>query len=52
MFRTHSWRMASLVMALTAIVGLPLPALGEIGVRSVAMWMKRSPAPRPSTILA
>jgi hypothetical protein len=29
MFKTHSWRTASLVMALTAIVGLALPALGE-----------------------
>ena len=28
MFKTHSWRTASLVMALTAIVGLALPALG------------------------
>ena len=29
MFKTHSWRTASLVMALTAVVGLALPALGD-----------------------
>jgi hypothetical protein len=29
MLKTHSWRTASLVMALTAIVGLALPALGD-----------------------
>jgi hypothetical protein len=29
MFKIHSWRRASLVMALTAIVGLALPALGD-----------------------
>jgi hypothetical protein len=29
MLQTHSWRTASLVMALTAIVGLALPALGD-----------------------
>ena len=31
MFRTHSWRTASLVMALTAIMGFTLPALGDDG---------------------
>jgi hypothetical protein len=31
MLKTHSWRTASLVMALTAIVGLALPALGDDG---------------------
>jgi hypothetical protein len=31
MFKTHSWRTASLVMALTVIVGLALPALGDEG---------------------
>ena len=31
MFKTYSWRTASLVMALTAIVGLALPALGDDG---------------------
>ncbi|MGH8068149.1 MAG: hypothetical protein ACRERE_23535 [Candidatus Entotheonellia bacterium] len=29
MLRNHSWRTASLVMALTVIVGLALPALGD-----------------------
>ena len=29
MTKTHRWRKASLVMALTAIVGLALPALGD-----------------------
>jgi hypothetical protein len=29
MFRTHSWRTASLVITLTAIVGLAFPALGD-----------------------
>jgi hypothetical protein len=29
MLRTHSWQTASLVMALTVIVGLALPALGN-----------------------
>ena len=29
MLKTHSWRTASLVIALTAIVGLALPALGD-----------------------
>src|SRR5262245_16823062 len=29
MFKTYSWRTASLVMALTAIMGLALPALGD-----------------------
>ena len=29
MLKIHSWRTASLVMALTAIVGLALPALGD-----------------------
>ena len=32
MLKTHSWRTASLVMALTAIVGLALPALGDDGL--------------------
>jgi hypothetical protein len=31
MFKIHSWRRASLVMALTAIVGLALPALAARG---------------------
>src|SRR5215475_419009 len=31
MLKTHSWRMASLVMALTAIIGLALPAHGADG---------------------
>jgi len=31
MLKTHSWRTASLVMALTAIMGLALPALGDDG---------------------
>jgi len=31
MLKTHSWRTASLMMALTAIVGLALPALGGEG---------------------
>jgi hypothetical protein len=31
MFKTYSWRTASLVMALTAIMGLALPALGDDG---------------------
>ena len=31
MFKTYSWRTVSLVMALTAIVGLALPALGDDG---------------------
>ena len=29
MLKTHSWRTASLVIALTAIVGLAVPALGD-----------------------
>jgi hypothetical protein len=29
MLKTHSWRTASLVMALTAILGLALPGLGD-----------------------
>jgi hypothetical protein len=29
MLKTHSWRTASLVMALTLLVGLALPALGD-----------------------
>ena len=29
MLKTHNWRTASLVIALTAIVGLALPALGD-----------------------
>ena len=31
MFKTYSWQTASLVMALTAIMGLALPALGDDG---------------------
>jgi hypothetical protein len=31
MFKTYSWRTASLVMALTAIIGLALPAHGDDG---------------------
>jgi hypothetical protein len=31
MLKTHSWRTVSLVMALTAIMGLALPALGDDG---------------------
>jgi hypothetical protein len=31
MFKTYSWRTASLVVALTAIIGLALPALGGEG---------------------
>jgi hypothetical protein len=31
MLKTYSWRTASLVMALTAIMGLALPALGDDG---------------------
>ncbi len=29
MFKTHSWRTASLMMALTLLVGFALPALGD-----------------------
>jgi len=32
MLKTYSWRTASLVMVLTAIVGLALPALGDDGL--------------------
>jgi hypothetical protein len=45
MLKTHSWRTASLVMALTAIIGLALPALGADGRPFRGHYAHDGPAP-------
>ena len=52
MFKTHSWRTASLVMALTAMVGLALPAFGDDGRPFRGHVDEVLPVPRRSTMIA